>query len=74
MRLLFISIITFFILFACSNDKENLPPASGLSGDMYLVMDSTQWEGPLGDVIDSLFRIEMDCIEAKAQSNFCCYP
>lgn len=65
MRRLSIFIIPFFFLIACSNDKENLPPASGLSGDMYLVMDSTQWEGPLGDVIDSLFRIEMEGLPRK---------
>lgn len=46
---------------ACGGEtrKENLPAASGLSGDMYLIMDSTQWKGPLGDVMDSVFRAEM---------------
>lgn len=47
---------------ACSSGeqrKENLPPATGLSGDMYLVMDSAQWQGPLGAVLDSVFRAEM---------------
>lgn len=40
--------------------KGNLPKASGVSGDMYVVMDSLQWEGPLGDVIDSLFSASME--------------
>lgn len=57
-NILWVGIVALF-LWSCGNSKENLPPASGLSGDMYLVMDSTQWKGPLGDLVDSLFRIEM---------------
>lgn len=50
----------FSVTIGCNGtDTENLPPASGLSGDMYLVMDSTQWKGPLGAVLDSLFSLEM---------------
>jgi len=46
---------------ACSDSKnENLPNATGLTGDIFIIMDSAQWKGPLGDVIDSLFRIEME--------------
>ncbi|MEQ9591088.1 MAG: DUF4837 family protein, partial [Cyclobacteriaceae bacterium] len=48
-----------------STNKENLPPASGISGDMYVVMDSTQWKGDLGAVIDSLFRTEMQGLPRK---------
>ncbi len=51
--------IAVLLLWSCDGIEENLPSASGLSGDMYVVMDSTQWKGPLGDVIDSLFRTEM---------------
>ncbi|MEQ8423628.1 MAG: DUF4837 family protein, partial [Cyclobacteriaceae bacterium] len=36
-----------------------------LSGNMYLVMVSTQWKGPLGDVLDSLFKIEMQGLPRK---------
>lgn len=57
-RVLFSGFI-IILIWSCSNNKESLPPASGLTGDMYLVMDSTQWYGPLGNTIDSLFRIEM---------------
>lgn len=53
------SIILAVTLGCGSSGTENLPPASGLSGDMYLVMDSTQWKGPLGAVLDSLFNQEM---------------
>lgn len=56
-------LMSFF--WSCSNDKENLPPASGISGDMYLVMDSTQWKGPLGAVVDSLFNVEMQGLPRK---------
>lgn len=50
---------------SCTTSKENLPPASGLSGDMYLVMDSVQWMGPLGGILDSLFRSEMQGLPRK---------
>lgn len=39
--------------------KGNLPKASGVSGDMYVVMDSVQWQGELGARLDSLFSAEM---------------
>jgi hypothetical protein len=52
------------LLTSCSVDKEgiNQPPATGLSGDMYLVMDSLQHKGPLGMAIDSVFNVEMEVI------------
>lgn len=48
-------------LAGCSDEKneQNLPSATGTSGDVYLVMDSLQWEGPLGDLLDSVFNAEM---------------
>jgi hypothetical protein len=58
-----LSICVGLILFACSSDDNkdgsNLPPATGISGDIYLVMDSTQRMGPAGKLIDSLFTSEM---------------
>ena len=59
-------ITSFLILFACA-DKEgkNLPPSSGKTGDIFLIMDSTQWKGPLGDVLDSLFNAEMEGLPRK---------
>ncbi|MBK8290350.1 MAG: DUF4837 family protein [Flammeovirgaceae bacterium] len=62
-------ITSFLILFACA-DKEgkNLPPSSGKTGDIFLIMDSTQWKGPLGDVLDSLFNAEMEGCPEKNQS------
>lgn len=46
-------------LYACSNDKsdkKHLPRATGKPGDMIIIMDSTQWNGPLGKQIKSIFR------------------
>lgn len=58
-KILFILIITGSFI-ACSDKKsENLPPAAGVSGDMYLVMDSVQWKGQLGITLDSTFNSEM---------------
>ncbi len=52
-------IISTFII-SCSGKKgTGLPPAAGKSGDMYLVMDSLQWKGPLGKLLDSTFNAEM---------------
>ncbi len=66
MRYLFAFLVAIFALASCSNEKgTNLPPATGLSGDVFLVMDSAQWKGPLGAVIDSLFRIEMEGLPRK---------
>jgi hypothetical protein len=62
MKLSFLVLFIGAIAFSCSSDKKDggdLPPASGISGDMYLVMDSVQWKGPLGKTIDSLFTADM---------------
>lgn len=65
MKVLILSPLLALFFISCESNKESLPPASGLSGDMYLVMDSTQWEGPLGYALDSLFRIEMQGLPRK---------
>jgi hypothetical protein len=58
-KILFVLIITGSLI-SCSDKKsENLPPAAGVSGDMYLVMDSVQWKGQLGATLDSTFNAEM---------------
>lgn len=57
---------SLLILSACSDkDGKNLPSASGRTGDIFLVMDSLQWRGPLGDVMDSLFNAEMEGLPRK---------
>lgn len=47
-------------ILSCDSDKgSSKPAASGLPGDMFLIMDSTQWRGPLGNVLDSVFNAPM---------------
>jgi len=59
-------VASLLILSACSDkDGKNLPSASGRTGDIFLVMDSLQWRGPLGDVMDSLFNAEMEGLPRK---------
>jgi len=56
----YLIIISIFVLSSCSDSKNtNLPQASGMTGDIFLIMDSVQWKGPLGTVLDSLFSAEM---------------
>ncbi len=61
MKYTFAFILAALVLSSCSDSKKNtnLPPASGLTGDIFLIMDSTQWKGPLGKVLDSLFSAKM---------------
>lgn len=59
-------LLLFLIGCSGSSDKsQNLPPASGRTGDVFLIMDSTQWKGPLGKVLDSLFSQEMEGLPRK---------
>ncbi|MCX8492511.1 MAG: DUF4837 family protein, partial [Cyclobacteriaceae bacterium] len=63
MKFAILILLASFVLLSCSEERStNLPPASGLSGDMYLVMDSLQHKGPLGTAIDSVFSAEMEVI------------
>lgn len=51
------------LLFSCDDKPgENLTNATGMSGDVYLIMDSTQYRGPLGQLLDSVFRAEAQVI------------
>jgi len=62
MKHAFAFILALLTLGACSDSKKNtnLPPSSGLTGDIFLIMDSAQWKGPLGKVLDSLFSVQME--------------
>ncbi len=56
---LFFSILFFS---SCSSDEKdgaNLPSASGRPGDMFIIIDSTQRKGPLGDALNAIFNAEM---------------
>lgn len=60
MKTLLLPLIVSLLLFSCSGKKtDSLPNATGKSGDIYLVMDSLQWKGPLGAMLDSTFNAEM---------------
>jgi Domain of unknown function (DUF4837) len=52
-----------FALFACAEKKgESRATAIGLSGDMYVIMDSLQWKGPLGQLINATFGRDMEVL------------
>lgn len=58
---LFFLLIIF--LSACSeNGRETslLPPARGEAGEILLVVDSTYWNGPIGDALRQTFRISVE--------------
>ena len=60
MKKIIIALLIVGSFVSCSDKKsENLPKAAGISGDMYLVMDSIQWKGSLGKLLDSTFNAEM---------------
>ncbi|HRI79256.1 MAG TPA: DUF4837 family protein [Cyclobacteriaceae bacterium] len=63
MRTLFIVLIIFVV--GCSSDSRDIPYATGVPGDIYLVMDSAQWRGPLGRTLDSIFSAEMPGLPRK---------
>ena len=57
--------LAIILLASCSTNKENLPPASGMPGNIFLIMDSLQWRGPLGRTLDSLFNADMPGLPRK---------
>jgi hypothetical protein len=62
MRALFLFSIAIITLASCSapgDRSANLPKAAGGTGDIYVFMDSAQWKGPVGKVMDSIFNQEM---------------
>lgn len=60
MKTLLLPLIVSLLLFSCSEKNgDSLPNATGKTGDIYLVMDSLQWKGPLGAMLDSTFNAEM---------------
>lgn len=57
MRLWSYSFLFIVVLFSCSgsDNPDYFPKASGNPGDILLVMDSTQWKGPLGKEVRKVF-------------------
>ena len=64
MRILIVALAVFSMA-SCASDSRDMPYATGISGDLYLVMDSVQWRGPLGRTIDSIFSAEMPGLPRK---------
>ncbi|GIL23782.1 MAG: DUF4837 domain-containing protein [Bacteroidota bacterium] len=61
MKYLLFPLLLIVIVFSCTEPgSENLPPSTGRTGDIFLIMDSVQWKGPLGRTLDSIFRAEME--------------
>jgi hypothetical protein len=59
---LFVTLFVAVAFTSCSSDEKNganLPSASGRPGDMFIIIDSTQRKGPLGDALNSIFNAEM---------------
>jgi hypothetical protein len=57
-------------LFSCSEEKrENAILATGLPGDLYVIIDSAQWKGPLGQLINNTFGRDMEVLN-RSESLF----
>lgn len=63
MNRLLLFLLFVMVVFACNTsgkpDTENLPPATGRSGDMLIILDSVQWRSELGSTLRSTFREEI---------------
>jgi hypothetical protein len=57
-------LIVGLLTYACTNTPEqnakNLPAATGKSGDILILMDSTQWKSELGETVRNIFSPEVD--------------
>jgi Domain of unknown function (DUF4837) len=63
MKKLFLIVLLGGSLLSCSDEKRaNVVSAVGLSGDLYVVMDSTQWKGKLGQSISNTFGRDMEVL------------
>lgn len=60
-----LTVLVIFVLATCSSDPKNMPPASGMPGDIFVIMDSLQWRGPLGKTLDSIFGADMEGLPRK---------
>jgi len=61
--LLFISLLLLWA--SCGKSSKNLALAQGLPGELYVVMDSTQSKGLVGDILDSILTAEMPGLPRK---------
>jgi hypothetical protein len=63
MRIPVIFLLILSFLFSCTFSEkqrvENLPAATGKSGDIIVIMDSIQWKGELGNELRKILRQEV---------------
>lgn len=61
MKYIILSLVVVGLLSQCAPSTENraLPPATGRSGDLIILMDSLQWKGELGEEVRSIFSSEV---------------
>lgn len=55
-------LLVFILAGACNNGKKNteyLPTATGNPGDILLIMDSAQWQGPLGEELRNILYADV---------------
>jgi hypothetical protein len=63
MKQLLFTFLLVISLFSCSDERRvSVVSASGLPGDLYVIMDSVQWKRPLGRLIDSTFSRDMEVL------------
>jgi len=65
MRTTVLLMAAVLLLARCSGDEKSLPSASGLVGDIYVMMDSLQMKGPVGSFLDSVLTAEMPGLPRK---------
>jgi hypothetical protein len=61
MKYILYPVLFIVAIISCTEPgSKNLPPSTGLTGDVFLIMDSVQWKGPIGKALDSIFNAEME--------------
>lgn len=60
-RIILGMLVAILCMMSCTSkdDKKYLPAATGKSGDMIIIMDSTQWNKPLGKAIKKIFQADV---------------
>jgi hypothetical protein len=59
---IFVFLFSLILFSSCGSEEKdgaNLPSASGRPGDMFIIIDSTQRKGPLGDALNNIFNVDL---------------
>ena len=59
---LFLFLLSSVFMISCNGDgnaTSNMPKARGATGEILLVIDSTKWQGPVGDALKDVFHAEV---------------